>query len=175
MSIDDLLNKSLGISDELAGYVDDPDQGGDKDIVPAVMDIATVESDIPEYAESDLAKDYKHARNILYTLLTKTNNALEGALGVAIQSEHPRAYSVANELIRSARELTADLMALQNTYTRVQKETTKKVTDFVEGESKDGVTVNGDAIVFSGSTADLQKLVKAMQESKEKVIEGEVD
>ena len=126
------------------------------------MEIELVDSDIPEYAESDLAKDYKHARNVLYTLLEKTNNALEGALHMAIQSEHPRAYSVANELIKSARELTSDLMALQNTYTRVQKESTKKVTDFATGEGEGGVTVNGSAVVFQGSTADLQRLLKEM-------------
>ena len=90
--------------------------------------------------------DYEYARGNLYALVDKGQEAVNGALDLAMSSDHPRAYEVAGQLIKHVGDVADKLMALQKDKKNVKEESAKKV-----------VTNNS---LFVGSTADLQKMLK---------------
>ena len=99
-------------------------------------------------AKDDITKDYEYTRGNLYSIIEKGQEAINGILELAQDSEMPRAYEVAGQLIKSVSDATDKLMDLQ-----------KKVKDVnKEEEAKSPTTVNN--ALFVGSTAELQKLLK---------------
>ena len=104
--------------------------------------------------EDDVIKDYEYARGNLYSLIDKGQEAVNGALDLAMSSDHPRAYEVAGQLIKHVGDVADKLMALQKDKKNV-KEESKKTT----------VTNNS---LFVGSTADLQKMLKQASKKKDK-------
>ena len=98
--------------------------------------------------KDDITKDYEYTRGNLYSIIEKGQEAINGILELAQDSEMPRAYEVAGQLIKSVSDATDKLMDLQ-----------KKVKDVnKEEEAKSPTTVNN--ALFVGSTAELQKLLK---------------
>ena len=96
----------------------------------------------------DIEKDYKYTRGQLYSIIEKGQEAINGILELAEESEMPRAYEVAGQLIKNVADATDKLMDLQ-----------KKLKDVnEEKESKGPTTVNNS--LFVGSTAELQKFLK---------------
>ena len=109
-----------------------------------------VESKIEKVKEGvdDIKKDYEYTRGNLYSIIEKGQEALNGVLELAQESEMPRAYEVAGQLIKNVADATDKLMDLQ-----------KKLKDVnEEKESKGPTTVNNS--LFVGSTAELQKFLK---------------
>ena len=102
----------------------------------------------------DVDKDYEYARGNLYSLIDKGQEAVNGALDLAMSSDHPRAYEVAGQLIKHVGDVADKLMALQKDKKNVKEEGAKKV-----------VTNNA---FFMGSTADLQKMLKQASKKKDK-------
>ena len=102
----------------------------------------------------DVDKDYEYARGNLYSLIDKGQEAVNGALDLAMSSDHPRAYEVAGQLIKNVCDVADKLMALQKDKKNVKEEGAKKV-----------VTNNA---FFMGSTADLQKMLKQASKKKDK-------
>ena len=98
--------------------------------------------------------DYEYARGNLYALVDKGQEAVNGALDLAMSSDHPRAYEVAGQLIKHVGDVADKLMALQKDKKNVKEESAKKV-----------VTNNA---LFVGSTADLQKMLKQASKKKDK-------
>ena len=104
--------------------------------------------------KDDIEKDYEYTRGNLYSIIEKGQEAINGILELAQESEMPRAYEVAGQLIKSVSDATDKLMDLQ-----------KKLKDVnEEKESKGPTTVNN--ALFVGSTAELQKLLKGQNTSK---------
>ena len=101
----------------------------------------------------DVKKDYEYTRGNLYSIIEKGQEAINGILELAHETETPRAYEVAGQLIKSVSDATDKLMELQ-----------KKLKD-VEEEKPGKTTNNVTNALFVGSTADLQKLLK--QQNKE--------
>jgi len=101
----------------------------------------------------DIKKDYDYTRGNLYSIIEKGQEALNGVLELAQESEMPRAYEVAGQLIKNVADATDKLMELQ-----------KKLKDVEEEKQAKGPT-NVTNALFVGSTADLAKLIK--QQSKE--------
>ena len=95
--------------------------------------------------ESD--KDYEYTRGNLYSLIEKGQEAIDSIMDLAQQSDSPRAYEVAGQLIKNVGDVTDKLIDLQHKMKKLKEEDTR-------GPS----TVNNS--VFIGSTADLQKLLK---------------
>lgn len=95
--------------------------------------------------ESD--KDYEYTRGNLYSLIEKGQEAIDNIMDLAQQSDSPRAYEVAGQLIKNVGDVTDKLIDLQQKMKKLKEEDTR-------GPS----TVNNS--VFIGSTADLQKLLK---------------
>ena len=102
----------------------------------------------------DVIKDYQYARGNLYSLIDKGQEAVNGALDLAMSSDHPRAYEVAGQLIKHVGDVADTLMALQKDKKNVKEESVKTQ-----------VTNNS---LFVGSTADLQKMLKQASKKKDK-------
>ena len=102
---------------------------------------------IQKQVEDDPTKDYEYSRAQFYNLIEKGQEAVDGILDVAGDSQHPRAYEVAGQLIKHIADTTDKLVDLQ-----------KKMKDLDEDKSTKQVTNNS---LFIGSTSDLQKMLKA--------------
>ncbi len=98
--------------------------------------------------KDDIEKDYEYTRGNLYSIIEKGQEAINGILELAQESEMPRAYEVAGQLIKSVSDATDKLMDLQKKLKDVEEETKQK------GPS----TVNN--ALFVGSTAELAKMIK---------------
>ena len=98
--------------------------------------------------KDDIQKDYEYTRGNLYSIIEKGQEAINGILELAQESEMPRAYEVAGQLIKSVSDATDKLMDLQ-----------KKLKDVNEEQQQKGPSTVNNAL-FVGSTADLTKLLK---------------
>ena len=112
-----------------------------------VVDIKKAKTD------KDVENDYEYTRGQLYNLIEKGQEAINGILDVAQNSDHPRAYEVAGNLIKNVADISDKLVDLQ-----------KKMKDLDE-EKKGPTTVTNNAM-FVGSTAELQKMLKQMGNDK---------
>ena len=66
-----------------------------------------------EVSEDDIENDYKYQRDNFYNLVEKGSAAIDGILELAKESEHPRTYEVAGQLIKNVAEVTEKLGDLQ--------------------------------------------------------------
>ena len=133
----DKLNEAFNVDGEIVSA----------NIDPVVEKIETISSTM-----DDIKKDYDYTRGNLYSLIEKGQEAINGILELAQESEMPRAYEVAGQLIKNVADATDKLMDLQ-----------KKLKDVEEEKQKGPTTVNN--ALFVGSTAELAKLLK--QQSQE--------
>ena len=97
--------------------------------------------------KEDSTLDYEYSRGNLYSLIEKGQEALNGILEVAQGSDHPRAYEVAGQIIKSVGDTTDKLIDLQAKMKNLKK------------EDKDSPKTVNNAL-FVGSTSDLSKLLK---------------
>ena len=98
--------------------------------------------------KDDVDKDYDYTRGNLYSIIEKGQEAINGILELAQESEMPRAYEVAGQLIKNVADATDKLMDLQ-----------KKLKDVEEEKQIKGPSTVNNAL-FVGSTADLAKMLK---------------
>jgi len=133
---DDILNEVLGVSEPTP-----------KEVV--------VSKSIPRPSDDldDVDADYKYQRDNFYNLIEKGQNAIEGILNVAKESDHPRGYEVAGNLIKQVAEVTEKLGDLQ--------EKMKKLKEVPNSAPK-----NVTNALFVGSTAELQKMLKEKNDGK---------
>jgi phage tail tape-measure protein len=101
-----------------------------------------------EKTDSTVTNDFEEARKNTKSLIQKADTALDNLLMVANQSEHPRAYEVAANLIKTLGDLNKDLLELQ-----------KRKMDLT-GEKKDAGKTVIDKAVFVGNTSELLKMIK---------------
>ena len=116
------------------------------------MDVEHVEKpNLPKVKskEDDQQKDYEYTRAELYSLIDQGQEAVKGALEVAQESGHPRAYEVAVAAMKHVADMTEKLQDLH-----------KKMKDLDE-EIKGPKYVTNNAM-FVGSTTELQKMLKQM-------------
>ena len=116
------------------------------DIKPEKSEVVSVEK--TSLDKDDIIKDYEYTRGNLYSVIEKGQEALNGILELAQESEMPRAYEVAGQLIKNVADATDKLMKLQKELKEVTEET----------KSKNPTNVTN--ALFVGSTAELAKLLK---------------
>ena len=129
----DSLNEAFDVSSEIVSS--EPEQ-----VKPVQKEVDAI--------KTDTRKDYEYTRGNLYSLIEKGQEAVNGILELAQETEQARAYEVAGQLIKSVADATDKLLDLQ-----------KKLKD-VEEESQSKNTQNVTNALFVGSTADLAKLLK---------------
>ena len=121
------------------------------------VDILTNHQSPDQEVDPDIKKDYDYTRGNLYSLIEKGQEAINGILELAQETDQPRAYEVAGQLIKSVADATDKLLDLQKKMKEVQ-------------DSKDSKsTTNVTNALFVGSTADLAKLLKQTKMSNENV------
>jgi hypothetical protein len=108
-----------------------------------------------EKSQEDPEKDYEYTRGNLYSLIEKGQEAIDGIMELAQQSDSPRAYEVAGQLIKNVADTTDKLLDLQQKMKKLKEE---------EVKGPKSVTNN---TMFVGSTAELQKLLKQNLQSAE--------
>ena len=97
----------------------------------------------------DKEKDYQYARAQIYDIVEKMQESLSGAMEVAQQSDHPRAYEV---VFQGAKHTADAVEKLQDLH--------KKMADTEKEVEKAAVNQTQNNIFMSGSTADLLKMLK---------------
>ena len=97
--------------------------------------------------EADIDNDYKYQRENFYNLIERGQDAIDGILDLARESEHPRSYEVAGNLIKQVAEVTEKLGDLQTKMKKLKE---------VPNSAPQNVT----NALFVGSTAELQKMLK---------------
>jgi hypothetical protein len=125
----------------------------DGEIVPVKSETVIEKIEKISSTVDDVKKDYDYTRGNLYSLIEKGQEAINGILELAQESEMPRAYEVAGQLIKNVADATDKLMDLQ-----------KKLKDIEEEKQKGPTTVNN--ALFVGSTAELAKLLKQQTENE---------
>ena len=103
---------------------------------------------IPRPKDSeDVSADYKYSRENFYNLVERGQDAIDGILELEKESEHPRTYEVAGQLIKNVGEVTEKLLDLQDKM--------KKLKEVPNNAPK-----NVTNALYVGSTAELQKMLK---------------
>ena len=95
----------------------------------------------------DAEADYKYSRENFYNLVERGQDAITGILDLAKESEHPRTYEVAGQLIKTVSEVTERLADLQEKMKRLK-------------EVPDNAPRSVTNALFVGSTKELQALLK---------------
>ena len=116
-----------------------------------VAEVITTDGEIIRQSDSKIEDDYEITRNNLRLILQQGQSALMKALDVAHQSEHPRAFEVVGNLMKQLADVNQQLLDLHQQ---------KQKLDGPKESSKREVTNNN--VIFTGSTADLNKLIKNM-------------
>lgn len=103
----------------------------------------------PKEAETvrDTEEDYEYSREKFKSLIDRAEGAIDAAMGLAMEAEHPRAFEVVSQMIKNTSDMTTELMKLQKSRREIHK----------EEEKKQEVTNNA---IFVGSTSELQKMLK---------------
>ena len=140
--------------DEIDDALDITDRGAEIMKAPVNKPTRTSPKNIKSGKE-DITKDYEYSRAQLYSLVEKGQEAVDGALDVAQQSDSARAYEVAGQLIKHVADTADKLMDLQ-----------KKVKEIDEVKDKNTTNVTNNSL-FVGSTADLQKMLKKMKKENQ--------
>jgi hypothetical protein len=118
-----------------------------------IFNVEPVDEKLPtiipvENLEQDQQDDYDLARQTLRRVILKGEGTLDDMLELAKNSEHPRTYEVAGQLMKTMSDLSKDLIGLQKT-----------VKDLKPKTNPDKVNNTQNNIVFAGSTQDLLKML----------------
>ena len=130
------LDAALGVISDVEILKEEPWNYVHKPVSPVVNE------------NQDIDNDYEYQRQNFYNLVERGNDAITGILELAKESEHPRTYEVAGNLIKQVAEVTEKLGDLQ--------EKMKKLKEVPDNAPK-----NVTNALFVGSTAELQKMLKS--------------
>tara|TARA_Y100000816_G_C26072828_1_gene564473 strand:- start:82 stop:504 length:423 start_codon:yes stop_codon:yes gene_type:complete len=131
----DILDDVLGITDVV--------ENATKDVTPP-REIVVPETKLND---EDINNDYKYQRENFYNLIERGQDAITGILDLARESETPRSYEVAGNLIKQVAEVNEKLVDLQMKMQKLKE---------VPSNAPKNVT----NALFVGSTAELQKMLK---------------
>ena len=124
---------------------------------PVSKPTRTSAKDLKKSKEPDIETDYNYSRAQLYSLVEKGQEAVDGALDVAQQSDSARAYEVAGQLIKHVADTADKLVDLQKKMKEIDEVNTKQNTTNVTNNS-----------LFVGSTSELQKMLKQSMKDNNK-------
>ena len=131
----DSIEEALNVDTEVLGTVEDKPR----------------KNQLQKIEENDSEKDYSYSRAQLYSLVEKGQEAVNGILELAQESDSARAYEVAATTIKAVADTTDKLIDLQ-----------QKMKDLEQDPNKGPTNVTN--ALFVGSTAELSKLIKKQKE-----------
>ena len=97
--------------------------------------------------KTDTDNDYKYSRENYYNLIERGQDAIQGILDIANESQHPRAYEVAGNLIKQVADTVDKLQDLQGKLKTLKDVPNKTNTNIKQA-------------LFVGSSAELHKMLK---------------
>ena len=113
-----------------------------------VVETSTSNVTLPEVkVPKEVDNDYEYQRRNFYQLVERGQDAIDGILELAKESEHPRSYEVAGQLIKNVADVTEKLGELQLKMQKLKE---------VPSNAPKNVT----NALFVGSTSELQKMLK---------------
>jgi len=118
-------------------------------------EVITQTGEVINDSTNKIQDDFEVSRGNLRILLQQGQEALQKSLDVAMQSEHPRAFEVVGNLMKQLADINQQLLDLHQ---QKQKLDTPK-----EGSRKE---VTNNNVIFTGSTAELNKLIKNMSKGE---------
>lgn len=134
----------------------------DKTFETQTKELETAKPVIEKAINDGLDTDFQEARDALKRAMVYGEEAIQGIMNVATNSDNPRAYEVAGQLIKSLGDQAKDMMDIQ---------AKKKKIDEVSGKGKPAAQIGKQTnILFNGSTSDLMKAL-----NDDKTIDGEVN
>ena len=134
------LDKTLGITD----------------VVEQQLEVVTPSKPVVKTDNEDLENDYKYQRENFYQLVERGQDAVQGIIDLARESEHPRAFEVAGNLIKQVADVTEKLGDLQLKMQKLK-------------EVPNNAPKNVTNALFVGSTIELQKMLKNNARNKENI------
>ena len=139
------IDKALGVVENMSKHSSMAEVVNSKSNISQEVMLKSQEAygDLNEHVE----RDYEYQRQNFYNLVERGTDAVEGILELAKESDHPRAYEVAGNLIKQVAEVTEKLGDLQ--------EKMRKLKEVPSNAPK-----NVTNALFVGSTAELQKMLK---------------
>ena len=112
------------------------------------METSTSKVTLPEVkVPKEVDNDYEYQRRNFYQLVERGQDAIDGILELAKESEHPRSYEVAGQLIKNVADVTEKLGELQLKMQKLK-------------EVPNNAPKNVTNALFVGSTSELQKMLK---------------
>ena len=112
------------------------------------METSTSNVTLPEVkVPKEVDNDYEYQRRNFYQLVERGQDAIDGILELAKESEHPRSYEVAGQLIKNVADVTEKLGELQLKMQKLK-------------EVPNNAPKNVTNALFVGSTSELQKMLK---------------
>ena len=134
------LDKTLGITD----------------VVEQQLEVVTPSKPVVKTDNEDLENDYKYQRENFYQLVERGQDAVQGIIDLARESEHPRAFEVACNLIKQVADVTEKLGDLQLKMQKLK-------------EVPNNAPKNVTNALFVGSTTELQKMLKNNARNKDNI------
>jgi predicted house-cleaning noncanonical NTP pyrophosphatase (MazG superfamily) len=124
----------------------------DTEPMSSKTEIITADGEIISPADDKVESDYNKSRDNLHDLLLKGQDALNHALEVAKQSEHPRAFEVVGNLIKQLADVNQQLMDIHQQKQKLD----------APGKAEASKQVTNNNAIFVGSTSELAKMIKNM-------------
>ena len=90
--------------------------------------------------------DFKYARENLYNIIERGSDALNTLVDVANQSQHPRAFEVVGQLVKTLSDTNKDLLELQKKVRVIKKDIPDQPQNVTNA-------------LFVGNTSELQKMI----------------
>ena len=90
--------------------------------------------------------DFKYARENLYIIIERGSDALNTLVDVANQSQHPRAFEVVGQLVKTLSDTNKDLLELQKKVKVIKKDIPDQPQNVTNA-------------LFVGNTSELQKMI----------------
>ena len=129
---------------------------GITDVVEQQLEVVTPSKPVVKTDNEDLENDYKYQRENFYQLVERGQDAVQGIIDLARESEHPRAFEVAGNLIKQVADVTEKLGDLQLKMQKLK-------------EVPNNAPKNVTNALFVGSTTELQKMLKNNARNKDNI------
>jgi len=106
-----------------------------------------------ETLDLDLKKDYENARENFHELIEKGKDAFDDILAIARESERPREFEIVGQLFKNVLDANEQMINLHKKI--------REITNYKQ-QSQEKTTINN--ALFVGSTTELSKLVKELNQ-----------
>jgi len=145
---DDIIKRALGMG------VHDSDGDDARALVPYEP-----EQEVVSGVSEEVDRDVSFARDNMIELIAQSSEAIAELLMIAKQSQHPRAFEVVANLLKTSSDLNNDLVGLHKKKQDLQPKDRAASTPRVPGSVQNNV--------FVGSTAELQRMLADLKKANE--------